>query len=204
LLHTGIIILAGGSSSRLGAPKQLLQFKGRSLLRHAAETALASICRPVVVVLGSCAQALESELYGLGVIIAKNDEWASGMGSSIRVGMHHLMSNDSERTLDSVVLMVCDQPLIRGDDINRLCAIRMETGRGIVSSFYGGAAGVPALFSSNYFPELETVDPSQGARLIIAKHIQDSHSVPLSEAVFDVDTYNDYQKIIEKSESPAG
>jgi len=198
-----LIILAAGGSKRLGTPKQLLQFKGRSLLRHAAETALASICRPVVVVLGAGAEALEPELHGLDVIVALNSEWDSGIGASIRIGLQHLMSNYSNRTVDSVVFMVCDQPLIRGADIDRLCASHAKTGLGIVSSLYGDSMGVPALFSSKYFSELAALDASHGAKMIIAKHLEDNHPVPLPAAVFDVDTYQDYQEIVRNEQGDA-
>jgi molybdenum cofactor cytidylyltransferase len=191
----GLIILAAGGSSRLGSPKQLLPFKGRTLLRHAVETALATVCRPVVVVLGSKPEMIEAELTDLPVVIARNPNWTEGMGTSIRTGLRQLISEDPGQ-VDGVLLMVCDQPFIRCADIDRVCSAFKETGRGIVSSAYSGTFGVPVLFSSKYFSELDALPPGAGARALIARHEADHHSIRLPEAALDVDTAEDYEKAL--------
>src|SRR5580692_2476743 len=110
-IRVALILLAAGPSTRLGQPKQLLPFRGRSLLRHAAETALASSCRPVVVVLGASAERMKSELTDLPVMIAVNSGWESGMGSSIRAGLEALTNGkNADAGVGAVVIMVCDQP----------------------------------------------------------------------------------------------
>jgi molybdenum cofactor cytidylyltransferase len=198
----GLIILAAGSSSRLGSPKQLLQFQGRTLLRRATETALGSGCRPVVVVLGDKPELLESQLSDLSVIIARNPNWGTGMGSSIRAGLEILLSRH-RGPIEAVIFMVCDQPFIGSSDIDRLCSANVETGCGVISSTYEGVWGVPVLFTSKYFSELEQLPPSEGARRIIARHGSDHHSIDLPAAAFDVDTPEDYRKLIEKDEADA-
>src|SRR5947199_10804400 len=85
--HVGLLLLAAGGSARMGAAKQLLRCEGQTLLRRAAETALASVCRPVIVVLGARCDALRPELHGLPVEITENPDWALGMGSSISAGV---------------------------------------------------------------------------------------------------------------------
>lgn len=77
----GLVLLAAGSSSRLGTPKQLLVVRGRTLLRHAAEEAVAAGCRPVVVVLGAYADRLAREIVDLPVMVAHNMAWRAGMGA---------------------------------------------------------------------------------------------------------------------------
>ncbi len=91
----GLIILAAGGSTRLGAPKQLLEYGGKTLIRRAAETALATPFRPVIVVLGAEAARVKDELAGLDVLIIENPAWPSGMGSSIRAGMALLPDADA-------------------------------------------------------------------------------------------------------------
>ena len=88
--ETAIIILAAGGSTRMGTPKQLLQFEGRTLLRRAAQTALATDCRPVVVVLGASAETMRQELHGLDVVIVENANWQTGMAGSLRTGIKAL------------------------------------------------------------------------------------------------------------------
>ena len=95
--NVGIVMLAAGGSTRMGTPKQLLPFRGRTLLRHAALTALESVCRPVVIVLGAHADALRPELDGLDVHVVENKDWPEGMSSSLRVGMQALMEIQGKR-----------------------------------------------------------------------------------------------------------
>lgn len=193
----GLIILAAGGSFRLGSPKQLLPFQGRTLLRRATETALGSVCRPVVIVLGDKSDLLESQVKDLPVAIARNPDWASGMGSSIRIGLEDLLSQHQDQT-EAVVLMVCDQPFIRSSDIDRLCLAHEKTGCGVISSAYEGVFGTPVLFSSKYFSELQQLPPNEGARRLITRHRDDHYSILVPEAAFDVDTPEDYRKLIER------
>ena len=84
---TGAVILAAGSSSRMGSPKQILPFRGISLLRRAALAALNAGCSPVVVVTGAHAELSRRELDGLDVREALNPRWETGMASSIGAGL---------------------------------------------------------------------------------------------------------------------
>ncbi len=187
----GVIILAAGASARLGRPKQLVPFRGRSLLRHAAETALASARRPVVVVLGAYSGQLEPELNGLPVTRATNPRWESGMGSSIGAGLNAVAAEQ----LDGVILMVCDQPMISPQLLERLPAVQKTTGRGIVAAEYAGTRGVPVLFCRPYFAELATLPGGQGAKNIIAKYTQDVAGVPFPEGALDIDTAKDISQM---------
>src|SRR5947208_6002547 len=83
----GVVILADGASTRLGVAKQLLAFRGRSLLRHAVEEALASGCHRIVVVLGAHAERLQEEIDDLPVPVVVNARWSEGMGTSVRAGI---------------------------------------------------------------------------------------------------------------------
>lgn len=81
-----IIILAAGASTRMGTPKQLLPYQGCSLLRYTIESAMASVCQPVVVVLGANAQQIASEVNQSSVMVVENPDWHLGMGSSKSLG----------------------------------------------------------------------------------------------------------------------
>jgi CTP:molybdopterin cytidylyltransferase MocA len=84
----GIIVLAAGSSSRMGEPKQLLHFEGETLLRRAVEAALETACRPVIVVMGAVVtEKMREEVSSLEALIVVNELWTEGMGSSIRCGI---------------------------------------------------------------------------------------------------------------------
>jgi molybdenum cofactor cytidylyltransferase len=106
----GAVVLAAGSSSRMGRPKQIIQFRGESLLRRAALAALAGGCSPVVVVTGAYAELSQCELDGLDVREVFNPRWQTGMASSIRVGLNTLLAADTNAS--AAVFLPCDQPHI--------------------------------------------------------------------------------------------
>ena len=83
----GLILLAAGGSARLGHPKQLLPYKGRTLLRHAAEVAAAAGCEPLVLVTGALHEELLPEVKDLPFYVVRNEDWAQGMSTSIQAGL---------------------------------------------------------------------------------------------------------------------
>jgi len=190
---TGLILLAAGGSSRLGRPKQLLLYQGRTLLRRAAETALASQCRPAVVVLGAQADRLRAALAGLEVLIADNPDWEQGMGSSVRAGLGALEASAPDTA--GVVLMLCDQPLITAASLDSLIQSHVDTGAPLVASEYGGTRGVPAFFSRALFPDLRALKGEQGAKAVLAAHAHEAATLPLPVGVWDVDTDMDYERL---------
>ena len=196
----GLIVLAAGGSSRLGHPKQLLPYRGRTLLRHAAETALASACRPIVVVLGASADRLHPEVAALEVLVAENPDWEQGMGSSIRVGLASLETSAPD--LIGVVLMLCDQPLITPPSLDALVQSHLDTDSPLVASEYGGTHGVPAFFSRTLFPELRALRNVQGAKAVITAHAPEAIALPLPAGVWDVDTAADYERLRSQEETP--
>lgn len=197
-MNVGLIILAAGASERLGEPKQLLKFEGKTFLRRAAETALASACRPVVVVLGANAENLANEIADLPLEIVINEKWRDGMSASIRAGMEKYL--ELEAQANAVVLMLCDQPLISAEIINQLIEVQQQTRKIIVASEYNNSFGVPALFTRAAFGELLNLQGEAGAKAVIKKHAASNiASVLISEAAFDIDTQADYQKLISKS-----
>ena len=114
----GGLLLAAGGSSRLGQPKQLLQFEGKTLIRRAAETLVISQCDPIVVVLGAEIEGFNSEIADLRVDICINENWQTGMSSSIISGLGSLLEIEPE--LDAVVITLCDQPYVNSADIDIL------------------------------------------------------------------------------------
>lgn len=190
--RTGIVVLAAGASTRMGYPKQLLIYEEQTLIRRAAETALASACRPVVVVLGANALRVGAVLE-LPVIVTHNREWQTGMGSSIRAGLEAALAADGR--MDSVVIMLCDQPFITAELIDELIEYRRETGKQIVATGYGGARGVPALFACELFAEIGRLSGHEGARQIIRNHPDDTVVVPFAGAAIDIDTPQDYDAL---------
>lgn len=188
----GIVILAAGASTRLGTPKQLLPLHGRSFLRHAAETALASVCQPIIVVLGAYAERLRQEVENLPVQVVENLRWAEGMSSSVGAGIAALEATSDK--ISAVVLTLCDQPFVSAQVINQLVKAYHVTGKPIVASEYAGTLGVPALFSRTFFSELKALTRGEQAKKVIRKHAHEVFGVPFPEGAIDIDTPNDYEQ----------
>jgi molybdenum cofactor cytidylyltransferase len=193
LTGVGAVILAAGASTRMGGPKQLLEFGGETMLRRAASVALKAGCRPVVVVTGANAAPSREALRGLDVREAENQQWESGISSSVRVGIHALVTANPRTA--AVVLMLCDQPFVTRESIAQLVAAHLETGRSIVASGYGGSYGVPALFGKVHFAELATLEGAAGAKQVIQKHLPKVHLLPFPEGEIDIDTPDDLARL---------
>lgn len=195
-LGVGAVVLAAGSSSRMGRPKQTLQVRGESLLRRAALAALGAGCHPVIVVTGAHREMSRGEVKGLDVREVLNAIWETGMASSIRAGMEGLVSADAD--VAAVVLMLCDQPHVTAEVISGLVTAHHATGRSIVASTYGGSFGVPALFSRRLFAELAGLKGAGGAKEVIKRHAAETHFLPFPCGEMDVDTPDDFSRLLKQ------
>jgi molybdenum cofactor cytidylyltransferase len=190
---TGALILAAGESSRLGHPKQLIQFHGKSLLHRIVDAAKKARCSPTVVVIGSDREEVECELKAESVVIVENKNWRRGIGTSICAGTRRLIHNAP--TLEAVVLLVCDQPFVDTRTIARLITLREKTKRAIVASRYANTLGVPALFDRSCFQELLALDNATGAKTVILSNRERVAEFPFPEGKIDIDTASDYKKL---------
>lgn len=193
----GIVILAAGTSGRLGTPKQLLPYKGDSLLTHAVKAAKQVKNAVAVVVLGAEAAALQHEIKDLHVATVLNPQFHEGMAAAIRCGVQYMM-NREDATTDHIILMVCDQPHVNAAHITTLIEKQQATGAKIVASFYANRKGVPALFDKTVFPELLALTGDVGARGIIEKYDAGTAVVPFPLGIVDIDTEEDYQALVNK------
>jgi molybdenum cofactor cytidylyltransferase len=189
----GLVLLAAGGSRRLGKPKQLLHYRGESLLRRAAKSALASRCSKIAVILGADAEACAHELEGLRLLTVINPEWEEGIGSSIRMGVTAL--NSAAPELDAVLLALCDQALIDYRHLNGLVEAFCTSRPTVVASRYGDAFGAPAVFHRSLFGDLAGLAGDEGAKKIIVRHLRSTLFVDLPEAGIDVDTVEDYARL---------
>jgi molybdenum cofactor cytidylyltransferase len=189
-LRFGVVLLAAGASTRMGAPKQLLELSGKPLLVRAVEAALASPAWPVVVVLGAHAEKIRPALARLPVLITENPAWPEGMASSIRAGVTTLQQ--FSRRLDAAVLALCDQPAFSSDTIAQLVAAQRDTGRSIVAARYAGRQGAPALFLREHFDTLTHLTGEEGARALLNGAAHPIATVDLPALAVDLDTPEDF------------
>ncbi|MBI3966052.1 MAG: nucleotidyltransferase family protein [Chloroflexi bacterium] len=187
-----IVILAAGKSNRMGEAKLKLPLGGRSLLRLAAETALASTASEVVVVLGGWADELEPELAGLAVRVAYNPRFTEGQSTSLVAGIGALGPN-----ADAAIVMLADQPLGGADILDGLIAEWQARRPPIVAPEYDGQRGNPVLFDRSLFPELLEITGDVGAREVIRRHARDVAVVlfPGRPLPLDVDDRSSYELV---------
>ena len=178
-MSIGAAILAAGGSRRLGHPKQLLPFRGTTLLRAVAREVCAARCDRVAVVLGAHAGAVAPTIADLPIAPLSNVLWSEGIASSIRCAVAWAMQS----ALDALLLVVCDQPQLTAQHVDRLIAAHRATGRAVASR-YSDVAGVPAIFGGADYPALCGLSGDIGARGLCAA----SAMIDWPEGAFDVDT----------------
>ena len=179
---TGAIILAAGGSSRFGQPKQLLTFRGKTLLRTIVDAACKAGCSPVIVVTRNDDEKILQELAHVNAIKVQNKNWQRGIGSSIRIGVQALI--DQVPDVAAVLLLVCDQPAVDERVIERLFATRETTKKDIVASSYADTAGVPAVFNRSLLKELLALGDESGAKSIIQRNPKRAGSEQFEPAAF--------------------
>jgi molybdenum cofactor cytidylyltransferase len=189
---TGLILLAAGNSSRMGQPKQTLIYQGKTLLQHAIQAAVQSACEPVFVVLGAYADVVSAGISDESIIIIHNPEWQEGMASSIRAGIAELEKN---KEIDSVIIMLCDQPFVDTGLLNSLVELQQTSSKGIVACSYHDTLGVPVLFSRAYFAVLRALEGHEGAKKILAAHPADIATIAFPRGETDIDTPDDYKRL---------
>ena len=194
-----ILILAAGSSSRMGKIKQLLPWKDSTLLEHTIKIAKLSKANQVIVVLGSNARLIKETIKTKtnNVIFLENTEWKLGMGTSISCGVNYLLDHNNDA--DAVLVLLADQALIDTEYIDEM--INMHDNRKIelIGTRYGDKIGVPALFKRTYFTDLQKLDGDNGAQHILNKSGDKVHVLNPLGKVYDVDTLEDYNKLLKLS-----
>jgi molybdenum cofactor cytidylyltransferase len=188
---TGIIILAAGSSSRLGKPKQNLVYKGQTLLQVAIETAGSSVCEPVIVVLGANAGVIRPTIDGSDVNLIQNTNWQEGMASSIRLGISELQKIAPKT--NAAILMLCDQPFVNTSLVDQL--VQKKSTKRIVACAYNNTTGPPVLFDATYFNELLLLKGQEGAKKLLLKYPDDVDTVSFPLGSIDIDTVEDFEKL---------
>ncbi|WP_071189959.1 nucleotidyltransferase family protein [Trichormus sp. NMC-1] len=191
--NIAMIILAAGASTRMGKPKQLLLYRGQSLIKHTIENAIASVCKPIVVVLGANAENIRSEISEPAIRIVENPDWSLGMSSSIRRGILSIITD--YKNIDAVVITVCDQPFVSYEIINHLASTYNSTKKPIIACEYADTLGVPVLFSQIFFSKLAILSEDVGAKKLIKTHYHEVFSIPFPLGAIDIDTPHDYQQI---------
>lgn len=198
------VVLAAGTSSRMGKLKQLLTYHGRPLLRHVVDIVRQSSVDKIVVVLGHRREEVAAVLEGLPLQIVVNQDYASGQSSSVKAGLKAITGStpgpEAITGRAGVLFVLSDQPLLKPETINLLVENFMHHG-GIVAPYYHGKRGTPVLFDLIFQSEFDSLQGDAGAREIITRHPEALHKIEVDDPgiLLDVDTPEDLDLLAKQS-----
>jgi molybdenum cofactor cytidylyltransferase len=188
------VILAAGSSRRMGRPKQLLQVGGRPLLEGVVAHANASRLDEVLVVLGANAADLAAALDLGRARTVVNPEHASGMASSLRVGLEALGDG-----VERAVVILGDQPAISAALLDELLDLQASSGLPAAALSFDGLLHPPVVMGRELWPDLRSLEGDVGCRALIRARPDLVAALPASGSgrhPIDVDTPEDYARLL--------
>jgi molybdenum cofactor cytidylyltransferase len=187
------VVLAAGESKRMGEPKLLLPFRGRTILENVIEAVLRSPVDRTLVVLGAHADRISALLDATSVERAFNPDYRSGMLSSVRCGIRHLPSDAR-----AALIFLGDQPGLCDGTITAVLNAYQTSGKGLVLPVRGSTGGHPLLLDLKYRADIEHLDPEVGLKGLLALHPDDVLRVEAGEGTNppDIDTPEDYRRAL--------
>jgi len=189
-MGTAGIVLAAGTSTRMGENKVLLRVGGEALVRRAVRAALEGGLEPVVVVLGHEASRVGAELAGLPCRIVSNPAYASGMNTSLEAGLGALPGETT-----SAVVLLADMPFVDAAMVRSLLVQGGESDAPLVVSRYGGVMAPPTLYRRSLFAELRHREGEGRGREVVRLHEAEAAFVDFPpQALLDVDVAEDFER----------
>lgn len=185
-----IVILAAGASQRMGKIKQLLSWKKTTLLGNAIAQAKSIKSASIFVVLGANASEIQKKTNLIDVGVLTNSNWKNGLGSSLTYAVSAI--ENRSKKYSSVLVMLADQPLIDSDYLNQLLNLFKTSEKNIVATQHAYRVGVPAVFSTQYFKELKSLNTDFGAKALLKKYADDVVSISSNGKEKDIDTWEEY------------
>jgi len=191
-MKVSILILAAGNSSRLGQPKQLIKFEGKTLIERITETAL-MVSNDILIVLGGNTELIipKLERFNDSISTIFNPNWQEGMGTSIRIGVEKLAEKS-----DLILILLADQPFISKILLQNMLQIFTRSQNPIVSCQYNQQLGVPMLFDKSIFPELIKLSGNKGAKSFLHLYKNNISTIDFPEGIIDIDTPEDIENMI--------
>ncbi len=190
---TAILILAAGESKRMGQPKQLLPYKGSTLLLEKIKQFQSLERTQVFVVLGAYFKDIFPHLRELPVKVVMNSNWQEGMGSSLSKGVELIRKKEA---YDRVLITLADLPLLESSHYEELIDLSMNSGKRIIQTEYEKTSGVPVVFDKSLFNSLSRLKNEEGAKPLIEKYKKEVLKVRSKTPFFDVDTSDAYEKLL--------
>ena len=185
------IIIAAGESKRLGRIKQLLPWRGKSLIEFIIQTARDCQLEPIHVILGANYDQIAPLINSPRVKIINNQRWKEGKSTSISLGINSLPEK-----VKAAFVFVVDQPFLNKKLINALLNIYEIKKAGIIAPYVREIQSNPVLFDRSVFPELMKLKGEEGGRNIFKNYQIEKLDWEDEKVLWDIDSLTDYEKII--------
>ncbi len=204
------VILAAGSATRMGDIKQLLPFRGKTILDHVIANVQKSALHEIILVLGYCSEKIlqkidlpaeyPDDLLGESpdIKIVINKEYTKGQSSSLKQGLENVSEN-----CEGAMFLLGDQPLVTDTIINKLLYAFDTSDSPVVIPYCNEQRGNPVIIASSLFYRLESLSSDTGARVLFKEFEHEILKVSVDDKAIleDVDTKDDYEKLILKFNS---
>lgn len=183
------IVLAAGESKRMGSPKMLLPYNGKTVIEQVIDNVLSSGIRNPVIVLGSDHEEIAKVIKGYPVSQCYNEKYRNGMLSSVQCGLASLPDHSG-----AVLIIPGDQPMIDAAQMKRVMKVWHESGKGIVMPAHNGKRGHPLIVDMKYMREVMSLPESKGLRALAELHPDDVMEAETDDpsVLRDIDTQQDY------------
>jgi len=188
----GAIILAAGTSSRMGAHKLLLPLGDQPIIAHTVAAVTSISLSPVIVVLGRDATKVAQQLPTQGITPVINPDYATGMASSLRAGISAIPASST-----GALILLGDQPLVTPALIETVITEATAHPNAIISASFAGRRGHPVYFPHQLFAELSAITGDEGGKSVIARHATSLRLIdwPDTTTALDADTTKDYTRL---------
>ena len=184
------LVLAAGGSSRLGRPKQLLPYRGATLLDWVLGTARECAFDQLLVALGGAAAGVRETVDLRGADVVVNDAYGTGCSSSIAAALGAL-----DPRCEVLVLMLGDQPGVTAATVRTLLAARGNAPLAVCR--YGDGRGHPFAFARTMFADLAAMHGDKAVWKLLERRAGEVAEVPIAGPVpVDVDTWDDYEAVV--------
>lgn len=191
-----VAILAAGESRRMGAPKALLDYRGKKFVEHLIDVTQHPRVGLLRVVLGAKADDIRAQIAVSSNAIVVNDHWQRGQLSSIQTAIRSL----PQAATEGLMLCPVDHPLVSHETVAQLIAGFDSSKKAIIVPSYKGRRGHPVIFRATLYDELLAASPEIGARQVVWAHANDVEQVPTDDegVILNVDDQATYQYVIAK------
>jgi molybdenum cofactor cytidylyltransferase len=190
-MNVALVILSAGSSNRMGTAKQLLPIGDTTLLGLVITNALKTNANKVICVLGANVELIKKSISKFDIDIITNKNHQEGLSSSIVEGINHI----EDKNFDAALIILGDQPKVDSKYLNILMRSFEDNPTKITASEYSKHSGVPAVFPTSYFKQLQLLKGDKGAKDFLNVHKANVISIK-SEKLMDIDTQEEYRNFL--------